>query len=92
MVTIRSVSLKTTKMTIRHPLLLCYKDLDSVPYLLALFLFFQESLGSVVGVLAAVVHLPLEGWCVFHCTVQYVVLPMEQKCFLPDCHCSALEK
>lgn len=66
MVMLRGVSLKTTKMTIHHLLLLCYKDLDSVPYLLVLFLFFQKSLGSVVGILAAVVHLPLEGCCVFH--------------------------
>ena len=68
-------------MTTHHLLLLCCKDLDSVPYLLELFSFFQKSLGSARGILAAAVHLRLEGWCIFHCVVQYVVSLMEQKCF-----------
>lgn len=66
---------------------------DSVPYLLVLFSFFQKSFGSAVGILAAAVHLCLEGWCIFHCMVQYVVSLMEQKCFYQTvCHCSALGK
>lgn len=54
-------------------LLLCCKGLDSVPILPVLFLFFQNSLGSAVGILASAVRLPLEGQCIFHCMVQYVV-------------------
>lgn len=94
MVMIRGVSLKTTKMTTHHVLLLCCKKLDSVPYLLVLFSFFQKALGSAVGILAAALHLHLEGRCIFHCMVQYVISLTEQKCFYQTlvkvCNCSAL--
>lgn len=88
----RGVSLKTAKMTIHHLLLLCYKDLDSVLYLLVLFLFFQKSLGSVVGILGCsgapafgrAVRISLHG--------SRCHLANGAEVFLPDCHCSAQGK
>lgn len=62
-------------------------------YVPVLFSFFQKSLGSAVGIPAAAEHLLWEGWCIFHCMVQYVTSLTEQKCFhQTECHWSALGK